>query len=264
MPPARIAFLASTFGGIAFAVHAIVTQPPPLWLAALAVGIYSAVVLSGVFVLGLRMFVDAVVCGPEAARGVALTFDDGPDPVHTRAILDILDAHDARATFFVIGRKAALHPEVVAEIVARGHDVGVHGYAHDRLFSLRGPRTVRRDLERSVDVLTQITKERPVLFRPPIGHTNPTIARIAEALDLTVVGGSVAGYDGIAAADPRAVARRILSKLDDGRIVLLHDAAERGDRVPAAIAALPTILAAMKDRNLPSVRLRDWVTTLED
>ena len=150
----------------------------------------------------------------------------GPDPTHTRAVLDILDEHEAKATFFLIGKKVEQHPEVAAEIVKRGHEVGVHGFAHDRLFSLRGPKRVRRDLERAVAALEKATQRRPRLFRPPIGHTNPTIARIADQLNLTMVGWSVAGYDGIARAKPASVAARVKAAVDDGGdIVLLHDAA---------------------------------------
>ncbi|HVH43690.1 MAG TPA: polysaccharide deacetylase family protein, partial [Labilithrix sp.] len=208
MPPARFLFYAATLGGIVFAVHAVTNTPPPLWVAIAAAGVYAGIVLSGVLVLRLRMFADAVVRGPNDARGVVLTFDDGPDPVHTRAVLDALDAHDAKATFFVIGRKVEKHPELVEEIVRRGHQVGVHGFAHDRLLSLRGPRYVRRDLERAIRVLEKVTKKRPTLFRPPVGHTNPTIARIAEQLDLTTVGWSVAGHDGLSGADPEKVTAR--------------------------------------------------------
>lgn len=263
MPPARIIFFAATLGGIVFAAYSMTTSPPPLWAAIVIAGGYVAVVLSGVFVLRLRMFADAVIRGPRDARGVVLTFDDGPDPVHTRQVLDILDEHDAKATFFVIGRKVEKHPDVVREIVARGHEVGVHGFAHDRFFSLRGPRRVRRDLERAVRALETVTNERPTLFRPPIGHTNPTIARIAEQLDLVVVGWSIAGYDGIAGAAPENVVSRVARHLDDGEIVLLHDAAERDDHEPAALKALADILAAVKDKNLRVAPLGEWIAALE-
>jgi peptidoglycan/xylan/chitin deacetylase (PgdA/CDA1 family) len=264
MPPARFVFYAATLGGILLTVHAILNGPPPLPVSVAAALGYVAIILCGVFVLRLRMFADAVVRGPNGARGIVLTFDDGPDPVHTRRVLDILDAHDAKATFFLIGRKVEKHRDVVEEIVKRGHDVGVHGFAHDRLFSLRGSRRVRRDLERAIRVLEKVTKERPTLFRPPIGHTNPTIARIAEQLDLTVVGWSVSGHDGIARAKPAAVAARITHALDDGAIVLMHDAAERDDHEPAGVAALPEVLSAAKDKNLRIARLRDWVAELEE
>ena len=264
MPPARILFLAATLGGIGFAAFSVMTVPPPLWAALVATSLYVGIILAGVFVLRLRMFADAIIRGPDDARGVVITFDDGPDPVHTRKVLDILDEHEAKATFFVIGRKVEQHPDVVKEILERGHEVGVHGWAHDRLFALRGPRRVRRDLERAIRALEKVTKQRPTLFRPPVGHTNPTIARIAERLGLTLVGWSASGYDGLAGAEPRKVVRRITRHLDDGDIVLLHDAAERDDHEPTAPLTLPGILDAVKDKNLRIARLGDWIMTLEE
>ncbi len=100
---------------------------------------------------------------------------------------------------------------------------------------------------------------RPRLFRPPIGHTNPTIARVAEGLGLVVVGWTLGGRDGIARARPRDVADRVRRDLRDGAIVLLHDAPERGDREPAAIAALPAILEAMAAERLDAVPVATWV-----
>lgn len=263
MPAARLVFHAATLGGIALAVSSVLTTPPPLWGALLAAGAYVAIVLAGVFVLPLRMFADAIIRGPHDARGIVLTFDDGPDPIHTRKVLDILDEHGIKATFFVIGRKVEKHPAVVRDIVARGHEVGVHGYAHDRLLSLRGSRRVRRDLEQAVRALETVTKRRPTLFRPPVGHTNPTIARIAEQLNLTVIGWSIAGYDGLARAKPKKVLSRITRKLDDGDIVLLHDAAERDDHEPTAPRLLMELLHAIKEKKFRVARLSEWVEALE-
>jgi peptidoglycan/xylan/chitin deacetylase (PgdA/CDA1 family) len=260
MPPARALFWAATLAGVIFSVRAAVVGPPPLLVAVAASVAYVAFFLAGVLVLRLRVFVDAVVRGPVGARGVALTFDDGPHPEHTRQVLATLEARGARATFFVIGRKADAHPDLVREIVRRGHAVGVHGYEHDRLFSLRRTRRVRRDLERSVEALERITGVRPVLFRPPIGHTNPVIARVADGLGLVVVGWSVSARDGIAGVRPEELVGRLRPGLADGAIVLLHDAAERDDRVPASIAALPMLMDAIEAQGLAIVPLESWTS----
>jgi hypothetical protein len=98
-----------------------------------------------------------------------------------------------------------------------------------------------------------------VLFRPPIGHTNPIIARVADALDLTVVGWTIGGRDGIASARPRDVIARVRRDLRDGAIVLLHDSPERGDREPAALRALPAILDAIAAGGLEVVPLARWI-----
>ncbi len=259
MPPARLALYAATVGLLVMAARALVVGPPALATAVLAFAAYLALLLGGVFVLRLRIFADAVVRGPRDARGVALTFDDGPHPRWTRRILELLAASGVKATFFVVGRKAQEHPDVVRAIVDAGHSVALHSFEHDRLFALRGPRRVRADLERGIAAIEQITGRRPLLFRPPIGHTNPTIVRVADALDLTIVGWTIGGRDGIASARPPDVVARVRRDLRDGVIVLLHDAPERGDREPAAVTALPAILDAIAAEGLDAVPLGEWM-----
>jgi peptidoglycan/xylan/chitin deacetylase (PgdA/CDA1 family) len=259
MPPARLALYAATAGLLVMTVRAVIVAPPSTGVAILALTAYVTLLLGGVFVLRLRVFADAVVAAPPGATGVALTFDDGPHPRWTRSVLDLLAQRGVHATFFVVGWKAEKHPEVVRAIVGAGHTLGLHSYAHDRLFALRGPRRVREDLERGIAVLEKITGRRPALFRPPIGHTNPTIARVADLLDLTVVGWTVAGRDGVASARSRDVVTRVRRDLRDGAIVLLHDSPERGDREPAALAALPAILDAIAAQGLDPVPIARWM-----
>ncbi|MCA9584431.1 MAG: polysaccharide deacetylase family protein [Myxococcales bacterium] len=259
MPPARVALYFAAFACIAIALRAVVREPPPLWVALSLALVFVATFTSGVLVLGLRMFVDAVVRGPRGARGVALTFDDGPHPVHTRAVLDILEARGVTATFFVIGEKVSQHPDLTKEIVERGHRLGVHSYTHDRLFSLRGAARARAEITRTLDAIEAATGERPQWFRPPVGHTNPGVARAVRELDVSVVGWSASARDGLASAKPKDVVRRIKPHLRDGAIVLLHDAAERGEREPAAVRALPELLDAIEERQLAVIDLGDWI-----
>ena len=259
MPPARIALNAATAGVLALTGYAILARPPPLGWALLVLGGYAGLLLAGALVLRWRAFVDAVVRGPAGSRGVALTFDDGPSPRSTPRVLEVLAARGVRATFFIVGRKAEEHPEVVRAILEGGHAVGLHGYAHDRLFALRSEHRVREDLQRGIAVVERLTGRPPVLFRPPIGHTNPIIARVADALGLVVVGWSVAGRDGVARARPEDVVARVRRGLGDGAIVLLHDAAEREDHEPACVRALPAILDAIEAERLRVVPLADWV-----
>ncbi|MDI1443189.1 polysaccharide deacetylase family protein [Polyangium sp. 6x1] len=257
MPPARILFYMATFGALALVARSLLIGPVPTWITLSALAAYTAIVLSGVLFLRLRMFVDAVCRGPNDARGVALTFDDGPNPRHTPKVLAELDRAKVKATFFVIGKKAEAHPEIVRDIVARGHALGSHGYAHPRTFAMLSTSAVRADIERSLVVLEKITGRRPSLFRPPIGHTNPRIAKVVDELDLTVVGWSVRAIDGLASADAARVTARVTRGLEDGAIVLLHDAAERDDHVPASLAALPRILEGMRAKNLDGVTVTE-------
>lgn len=259
MPPARAGFYAATLGVLVFTARAAIAGPPSPGVAAGILGAYLGAVLLGVFWLRLSVFADALTRGPAGARGIALTFDDGPHPVFTRRVLDLLEKAGARATFFVIARKAEEYPEIVREILRRGHQIGLHSYAHDRLFAMRSPRYVRADLERGIAVLADITGRRPELFRPPIGHTNPGIVRVVDELDLAIVGWSVSGRDGLPGAVPAKVTARVRGSLKDGAIVVLHDAPERGDYEPAGVRALPAILEAIGDLRLEVVPLDPWV-----
>jgi peptidoglycan/xylan/chitin deacetylase (PgdA/CDA1 family) len=259
MPPARALLYLSTAGAIVLAGRSALIEPVPLgWALAAAAG-YSAIVLCGVFFLRLRMFVNAVVRGPDGARGVALTFDDGPHEAHTRKVLDALDRANATATFFVIAKKAEKNVEVVREIVRRGHAVGLHSYAHDRLFALRSSGRVRADLERGLEAIERITGVRPSLFRPPVGHTNPAIARVADELGLLTIGWTVRGLDGVPWAREERVVQRVKTGLGDGAIVMMHDAAEEGEREPAGVRALPAVLMAIAEARLEVVALERFI-----
>ena len=258
MPPARVLLYVATIGAIALVARSLWLGPPPLLLACVALAAYVALVTCGVLFLGLGMFADVVTRGPDDSGAVALTFDDGPSPEHTPQILTLLDSARIKATFFVIGRKAEAHPQIIRAIKARGHAIGLHSYAHHRLFSLRSLRYVRADLERGRKAIEAITGEPPILFRPPIGHMSPRIAKAVDELGLIVVGWSIRALDGIAGARPTEVAERVTSRLEPGAIVLLHDAAERDDRTPASVEALPAILEAMKREGLKGVRVDAW------
>jgi peptidoglycan/xylan/chitin deacetylase (PgdA/CDA1 family) len=258
MPAARAVFYGITLAVLVFAVRTFASGPPPLWIASLVLVAYLGVVTIAVTQLGLRVFVDAMVRGPEDARGVVLTFDDGPDPASTPRILDALDAAGAKATFFVIGHKVKKHPEIAKMIVERGHAIGLHSYAHDRLMSFKLARAWRNDLKRGLRAIEEATGRATRLFRPPIGHTNPQTSRVLGELGLRTIGWSISGRDGVrTTADD--VVRRVTKGLNHGAIVLLHDAAENGDHEPASVEALPRILEVIREKNLEVVPLERWL-----
>jgi peptidoglycan/xylan/chitin deacetylase (PgdA/CDA1 family) len=254
-----LVFYFATASGIGLAILSVAHQPPPMWIAVSALGGYVALVTLGVTFSRFSMFADVITMGPADAHGVALTFDDGPDPRSTPQILEQLDEAGVVATFFVIGRKVEDHPDLLREISARGHAIGIHSYAHERLMSLRSPWHVKRDLLRALEVVEAVIGLRPRLFRAPIGHISPAMARASRELELHVVGWTVRGVDGWRGAKPDDVAERIIRRLDDGVIALLHDASERGDFVPASIEALPRILEAADRRRLSFVRVDRWL-----
>jgi peptidoglycan/xylan/chitin deacetylase (PgdA/CDA1 family) len=255
----RAVLVLATAAAIALCVRALVREPPPFELAIAAFGGYLALVVLGVVFSRWGMFARVLCRGPRGARGVALTFDDGPDPTTTPRVLRLLEAAHVHAAFFVIGSKAEAHPDIVADIVAHGHVLGLHGYRHHRLLSLRSRRFVREDLARALAVVERITGTRPRMFRPPVGPVSPPMARAASELGLAIVGWSVKGLDGWSRQTASRLLDRVVPRLRDRAIVLLHDAAERGDFVPAGIEALPEILRVAEARGLEFVRVDHWL-----
>lgn len=255
MPPARITLWVASIGGLALLARSLLMRPVPLWLALAAFVAYATLATVGVLFPQLEMYGDVIWRGEPGARGVALTFDDGPHPRTTRQVLEILAKAGHKATFFVVGRKVQLHPDVVREIHAAGHALGLHGYRHDRLFALKPPGYVRADIERTQQAIEQACGVRPVLFRPPIGHVSSRTSAGASRAGVALVAWSARGLDGVPGAEPERVVRRIEHRLQDGAIVLLHDAAERDDYVPASIEVLPRLLETLERRGLRTVSI---------
>lgn len=187
-----------------------------------------------------------------ATRGeVALTIDDGPDPEVTPAVLDLLDAAGARATFFCIAERAVRHPQLVREIVRRGHSVQNHTHAHSHRFSLLGPRGFAREIEAAQRVLTGLTGESPRFFRAPAGLRNPFLAPVLHRLGLTLASWTRRGYD-TRERDPQRVLQRLTRGLAAGDILLLHDGhcARDAQGRPIILAVLPALLAELRGRAL--------------
>ncbi|MBN2191617.1 MAG: polysaccharide deacetylase family protein [Polyangiaceae bacterium] len=258
MPAARIVLYSATFGAFGVLLRTLTRGPLPLWLVVSLMTLYLAVIAVGILAPQLEMFGDAIVEGPPGTRRVALTFDDGPHPGTTHAILDLLAQEGDRATFFVIGERVDRHPEVVRQIVTAGHTVGVHGYRHAWSHSLWSPGAIAADIERARDAVERAAGVRPRYFRPPIGIVSPRTAVGAGRARAPIVLFSLRSWDGVI---PKAtsVAQRVTTRLRDGSIVLLHDAAERTDRCPASIEALPVILAKIRTMGLATVGVEAFV-----
>ena len=189
-------------------------------------------------------------------RGIALTFDDGPHPVYTPRVLEILDRFQAQATFFVIGRHLKEWGPLAAEASQRGHVIGNHSYNHLRLMNfLSGPK-LRQEILACQQETEKWVGYRPRFYRQPAGFRNPHIFRILKELGMSMVGWQVRAFD-TQRQDPLAISRRILKKAGPGGVVLLHDGSDSAlnqDR-SATLAALPEILRVLRDRGLEFLTL---------
>jgi peptidoglycan/xylan/chitin deacetylase (PgdA/CDA1 family) len=192
-----------------------------------------------------------------AARGeIALTIDDGPDPEVTPRVLDLLDRHDARVSFFVIGRLVHQHPALAREIVARGHGIENHSEHHLKTFSLRGPRWLAREIGAAQATIADVCGVTPRFFRAPAGLRNPFLEPVLAQLDLQLAAWTRRAFD-TRNGNARDVAGRLLHGLRGGDILLLHDgnAARTAQDRAVILDALPRVLAHCRDAGLQPVTL---------
>jgi peptidoglycan/xylan/chitin deacetylase (PgdA/CDA1 family) len=189
---------------------------------------------------------------------VALTFDDGPDPVATPRFLEALDQLGWRATFFMLGDMVRRSPWVVGEVVSAGHEVGLHGDTH-RAHIWRSPAAVVDDIRRSHDLLSEVSGQQIRWFRPPHGYLSPASLWAADRLGLQTVLWTTWGRDWTATATPQSVFDNLSSALEPGATLLLHDSdCTTAPRAwEAALGALPLLADELATRTLRVVALRD-------
>jgi peptidoglycan/xylan/chitin deacetylase (PgdA/CDA1 family) len=203
--------------------------------------------IAGVFRIPLRL---------AAPRGIALTFDDGPHPQGTPAVLRELERAGARATFFLVGEQVERWPALAAEIAAAGHEIGIHGYRHVLLLR-RLPRALRDDYARAYDVIAAATGVEPRVYRPPYGVFSAPALVLVRRLGWAPLLWSRWGRDWERRATAGTIARRAGANLEPGDVVLLHDADHYSpaDSWRKTADALPSVLdsAASTGESLVSV-----------
>jgi peptidoglycan/xylan/chitin deacetylase (PgdA/CDA1 family) len=239
---------------------AAVAAAPALWPWAL-----GAVALDHALIAGAGLWPRSTWLGenmrrlPDASASrheISITIDDGPDPKITPAVLDVLDAFKAHATFFCIAAHAQQHPALCREIVARGHSVQNHSQRHSHSFSVLGPSAIRREIEAAQNTLAQITGIRPRYFRAPAGLRNLFLAPVLQTLDVQLVSWTRRGFDTVR-SDPALVLSNLVKTLAAGDILLLHDhnTAIAPSGKPVVIEVLPQLLGAIARAQLRPVTL---------
>lgn len=228
-------------------------------LTLLALAFATALVAAGAVVLAgparpANPASTAVLRGVRISRPViAITVDDGPSVLYTREVLGILKRHHAAATFFVIGREAESHPELVREEIAAGCEVGSHTWSHPRMDWLTDAQAAM-EVTRGEEALETITHRQPLYFRPPRGWLSPAMLHAAAAEGMRTVLWNVS-LDHVADRTPRDAANRVLLRIGPGDVVLMHDGG--GPSRAISIAALDILLTDLGRRGYRFVTLTE-------
>jgi peptidoglycan/xylan/chitin deacetylase (PgdA/CDA1 family) len=248
-----------------FALHAaaaiVLLVRPDLWP-----WILGAIFLDHLFLTLAGLWPRSKLLGPNwtrlptaaAANGsVAITIDDGPDPVVTPQVLDLLDQHSVKVTFFCIGELVEQHSSLAREIVRRGHSIENHSQHHLNRFSMLGPGGMAAEIARAQDTIEAVTGQRPRFFRAPAGLRSPLLEPVLARLGLRLASWTRRGFDTVN-PDPAVVFKRLTRGLKGGDILLLHDghAAHTPAGTPVILEVLPRVLQAVSAAKLTPVTLR--------
>ncbi len=237
-----------------------VAAVPTLWR-----WLLGALVVNHLLLTGFGMWPKSRLLGPNLSRLseachrralVVLTFDDGPDPEVTPRILDLLDQHDAKASFFCVGKRAAAFPHIVKEIIRRGHSVENHSDNHSLGFAFYSVGALRREIHRSQATLSQTSGTSPQFFRAPLGLRSPLLDPVVAGVPLCYVSWTRRGYDRVSRS-PQKVLRRLTHRLAAGDILLLHDtgASRTARGTPVVLDVLPRLLELLEASGLRAVSL---------
>jgi peptidoglycan/xylan/chitin deacetylase (PgdA/CDA1 family) len=190
---------------------------------------------------------------------LSLTFDDGPDLASTPRLLEILAQHQVKATFFLIGRQAERHPQLVQAIAANGHLVGNHTYRHAWWTNFLWGVSLEREIQRAQQVFQDILGTAPLFFRSPMGLTNPHLFGALKRIGLRFVGWDIRGLDQRAGASAPVI-RRISTRCRDGSIILLHDG---GANAPVLMDIVHNLIPALQNQGFAFVRLDEFLALSE-
>lgn len=197
------------------------------WEALLVILALLLVVLAvGSYRIESNFYLQSINKAPTNRKSIVLTFDDGPCPVTTPQVLDVLKEFGCQAVFFCIGRKIAGNEVLLQRMVADGHLIANHSFSHSPLFDLYSSDRMLREIRETNEEIYRATGLRTKLFRPPYGVTNPMLAKAVQRSGLASVGWNKRSLD-TAIKDNNKVLTRISGNLQAGDIILLHDSVTR-------------------------------------
>jgi peptidoglycan/xylan/chitin deacetylase (PgdA/CDA1 family) len=193
------------------------------------------------------------------SRQIALTYDDGPNKACTPRLLEVLERHQVKATFFMLGRYVTLLPKLAQEVAAAGHAIGNHTFTHPNLIFC-SPVQMRMQVEECDRALRDHVGEHTSLFRPPFGGRRPSVLRAARAMGFAPVLWSVTGYDWNT-DPPEKIEARVARQVRGGDVILLHDGGHlgMGAERSATVAATDSLIRRYKDQGYQFVTIPEMM-----
>jgi peptidoglycan/xylan/chitin deacetylase (PgdA/CDA1 family) len=245
-PAQVIGIILLAFAAVAFFINSLLAIAVALF--------YILLCVTASFFPQSNFFLPVTSRGNTGQNLVALTFDDGPAQPTTRQIIDLLDKYSVKATFFVSGANALSHPEIIREIIARGHTIGNHSFNHNPFVMLRSYNYLYQEIFRAQEVLRKMGIH-TLVFRPPVGIINPKLAPILDKMGMFCVTFNCRAFD---AGNRRVknLGSRILKKVKADDIILLHDVPpRRKEDSVILLSEIETILSGLTVKSLKIVPL---------
>lgn len=184
--------------------------------------------ITGIFVSNIyfNIFVPSIHKKETSELKIALTFDDGPHPIYTPIVLNILKKHNAKASFFLIGKNIQAYPYLVERIIGEGHTIGNHSYSHSNTIGFKSKKGWLEEIQSTNEILQRQFGILPRFFRPPFGITTPHLASALKKTEMLSIGWSHRTFD-TAVKDVNKIENSILNNIKPGTIILMHDSHER-------------------------------------
>ncbi|HHV15092.1 MAG TPA: polysaccharide deacetylase family protein [Gelria sp.] len=188
---------------------------------------------------------------------VALTFDDGPEPKFTPMVLDVLKNHDARATFFIIGKKAESNPQILKRMAAEGHEIGNHSYRHPDFNKLKKDAQLE-EINKTTSIIKRLSGQNPVLLRPPGGYLSYDLVEMTKKQNLTIAYWTYQqdSKDWRNGTKPSTIAGHIIKNIQPGQIIILHDGCPNGG---ATARAVDMIITQLKEDGYTFVTMSELI-----
>jgi peptidoglycan/xylan/chitin deacetylase (PgdA/CDA1 family) len=248
--------LAGRIGCVALLAAALLAWVD-LRLAAIPLGVFMLLCMAAPFIPTCSFFLPVISRGRCGRKAVALTFDDGPDPLTTPELLRLLKKHRATATFFVTGHRVVRYPQLAKEIIAQGHSLANHSFHHDMLGAFRSTKTMQHEIEATQRALQDLGIV-ALAYRPPMGITSPRLRRVMQTEGMFVVNFSCRAWDG-GNRRLRNLSRRILKRVRANDILLLHENMAEPSLLSHWAGEVDLILRGIPEKGLEILPLADLI-----